>query len=260
MDRGSSLVQTACQGIFILVLTVFLLSWFLNKIKKYFTRSITDISGVGVADTEPGTPDSYKHKQDECRQRMQEEHESKVLHQKEKARKQEEAMRHKKKKDFYQFSDPVFLTDGATLGRSGSGSDNDDDDDAKDIPEARRAASKRKVLEHINQRFAAEVAAVAAAAKPRPKRIIKLPEEPGVNEDGALTVMLRTPIGTVCQRRFYASDTIQCLLDYITTQGFSQTRYAVSTSYPRKLLENPQACFSDYNFGMRVALNIEEKD
>ncbi|CAG5129766.1 unnamed protein product, partial [Candidula unifasciata] len=77
MERSSSLVQTACQGIFITVLTVLSVSWFLNKIKKYFTKSVTEISGVRVADTELDTPDSYRKKQDECRQRMQAEHESK---------------------------------------------------------------------------------------------------------------------------------------------------------------------------------------
>ncbi|CAG5129765.1 unnamed protein product, partial [Candidula unifasciata] len=140
--------------------------------------------------------------------------------------------------------------------RCGSGSD---DDESNDTPEGRRAARKRKVLEQINETFAAEVAA-ATTARQKPKRVIKLPDEPDVSEDGVITISLRTPIGTICQRRFYNCDTIQCLLDYITTQGFSQTRYTVSTSYPRTLLENPCNSFSDYNFGKRVTLNIEEKD
>lgn len=251
-------MQTACQGVFIIVLTVFSLSWFFSKIKKYFAGSVAEISAGRVADTEPDTLENYRNKQDECRQRMQEEHESKALHQKERIRKLEEERRHKKQKEFYKFSDGVFLTEGAVLGHSGSASD-DDSYENNDTPEGRQAASKRKVLEQINERYAAKLAATTAARQ-KPKRVITLPEEPDVSEDGVITVILRTPIGTVCQRRFYTCDSVQTLLDYITTQGFSQTRYTVSTSYPRQLLENPHHSLLDYNFGKRVTLNIEEKD
>uniref|UniRef100_A0A0B7B1K1 UBX domain-containing protein n=1 Tax=Arion vulgaris TaxID=1028688 RepID=A0A0B7B1K1_9EUPU len=250
-----SLVLTVFQGIFIITVTVLSLSWLLIKLKKYYADINTGSHEASEVEGPPALLEHYKFQQSECRQKMQEEHTSKALFYKENILKpQEEAKRLKKENEYIKIFGPMWQTEGSVLG-----GEEDKLSENGDVTAGRKAARNRKVLEKINRKVADE-AAIAAAAKQKQKRIITLPVEPDVDQEAVISVILRTPIGTICQRRFHDSDKIQCLLDFITTQGFSQRRYAISTSYPRMLLNNPDSLLSDYKFGKRVTLNIEEKE
>lgn len=92
----------------------------------------------------------------------------------------------------------------------------------------------------------------------RKKQTIALPEEPDKENPNSTTVCLRTPVG-LKQRRFYRENTIQNVLDYMTSLGFSQRHYTVSTSYPRQSLqEQGEATLAEMGFHRKVILNVEK--
>lgn len=63
----------------------------------------------------------------------------------------------------------------------------------------------------------------------------QLPDEPAANCSQPLaTIRFRAPEGKVLVRRFLASNSLQILLNYVTSQGYHTTEFKVLTTFPRK--------------------------
>lgn len=250
MDN-QTILKVAFQFFFLFAVFSLLLSWILPKLGKILASWKTS----GHA-TKKNVEEQFKAQEVVNRQKIQEQYDSRAAeYNKNILLPRDVEKRRKKEEEFLRFLGPAWKGNGFLLGGEDSGPNIEE----ISLPEGRRAAQRRIVREDINHEVVA-AAEAAANYKTKPKRVITLPEEPDPDEQGVITVLLRTTIGTTCTRRFYSTHKIQCLLDFITTQGFSQRKYTISTTYPRKLLDNPDSCLADFNFGRRVVLNIEEKE
>lgn len=161
----------------------------------------------------------------------------------------EERKRKQKEDEFQRFMGPAWKGEGQELG----GSKQEEDEE-----ESPTEAARHRVLpENINL-AAAERARVQAEKRKRRKKIIELPEEPDENSPDCVSVCLRTPLGAK-QRRFNKENTIQHVLDYMTSLGFSQKHYTISTSFPRECLHTQrEKTLADMKFIKKVLLNVEE--
>lgn len=93
------------------------------------------------------------------------------------------------------------------------------------------------------------------------QRVIQLPKEPPVDCADAVTVTLHTPLNQRKSRRFLNTSTLQVVLDYMTTLGFSQTYNTLSSSYPRQVLtQHAGKTLKELQFGKRTLLYIEDKE
>lgn len=62
-----------------------------------------------------------------------------------------------------------------------------------------------------------------------------LPEEPGLNDENAVTVLIRMPDGSRCGRRFLKSDKLQCLINYIDVGRMVKPgSYRLVRPFPRR--------------------------
>lgn len=62
-----------------------------------------------------------------------------------------------------------------------------------------------------------------------------VPPEPDTNSvEKVSTLKMRLPDGTVVQRRFLASVSLQVVISYLGSEGYFPDEYKIITSYPRK--------------------------
>ncbi|XP_061196205.1 UBX domain-containing protein 8-like [Saccostrea echinata] len=156
--------------------------------------------------------------------------------------------RKQKENEFQRFMGPAWKGEGHELGGLKQ-------EGEKESPN--EAARHRVLPENINS-AAAERARIQTEKQNRRKKIIELPEEPDENSPDCVSVCLRTPLGTK-QRRFNKGNTIQHVLDYMTSLGFSQKHYTISTSFPRECLHTQrEKTLEDMRFIKKVLLNVEE--
>ncbi|XP_059167506.1 UBX domain-containing protein 8-like [Physella acuta] len=247
-------IYIACQGFFLTAVVALFLNWLVTKFIKFHSARRTEGKQREITSS---YTEQCKTQESDWKQQLQRQYETQAESYKERVLlPREESKRKKKEEEFLKFSGPSWKGQGHALGGESVLSA------APEGPSAsagQTAAQHRRVLEDINQQVA-DAAAHAAAVARRPKKVITLPEEPDSNDADTITIIFRTPIGTICQRRFNASDQVQVLLDFITVEGFSQRTYTVATSYPRRVLQDPQACLRDFKFQKKVVLNIEERD
>ncbi|CAL1531654.1 unnamed protein product [Lymnaea stagnalis] len=254
---SETILKVAFQGFFLFAVFSLLLSWILPKLGELLTSWKISGHATNINLEDSHIKEQFKTQEVVNRQRIQQQYDSRAAEYNQNILlPRDEEKRRKKEEEFLRFLGPTWKGNGFSLGGGDSDRTNED---LMALPHSRRAAHRRIVQENINQEVAA-AAEAAAKYKRRPKRVITLPEEPDPEELGVITILLRTPIGTTCTRRFYSTHQVQCLLDFITTQGFSQRKYTISTSYPRRLLDDPESCLADFDFGRRVVLNIEEKE
>lgn len=93
------------------------------------------------------------------------------------------------------------------------------------------------------------------------KHVIQLLEEPAADCEDVVTVTLHTPLDQRKSRRFLNTCRLQVILDYMTTLGFSQTYYTLSSSYPRQpLAHHAERTLEELKFERRTLLYVEEKE
>ncbi|XP_005107440.1 UBX domain-containing protein 8 [Aplysia californica] len=250
-----AILKVSLQGLFVVVVTVLLLNWLASKLNKVFSKW----NNTGDQETIPdytNVVERYRQEKEDIVERLQKKQDEKAQDYMDRVLiPREEEKRKRKIEKCERFSGPAWKGEGYALG--GNESESSGDDNEHMMSPGQRAARKRIVQECINQRVA------AAASKPKEpvaRRVIKLPEEPEGTGCNVVTIILRTPVGTTCQRKFFLENQVQNVLDFITTQGFSQNVYTIAMSYPRVLLNDPSAQLSTLNLGQRVLLNIEERD
>ncbi|KAH7415318.1 hypothetical protein KP509_14G037500 [Ceratopteris richardii] len=100
--------------------------------------------------------------------------------------------------------------------------------------------------EEVQKRLAAEELERELAAKRA-----ALPEEPPVDDDSAVTLMVRMPDGSRQGRRFRKSEYLQCLFDFIDTSGMVQPgSYRLVRHYPRKALTDGEHSSTFQDLGL----------
>lgn len=62
----------------------------------------------------------------------------------------------------------------------------------------------------------------------------RLPEEPAEASDGITKIRVRVPKGEFLERRFWESDSLQTLLDWLHVQGYHSAEFKLLTSWPRR--------------------------
>ncbi|KAI5070016.1 hypothetical protein GOP47_0014359 [Adiantum capillus-veneris] len=78
-----------------------------------------------------------------------------------------------------------------------------------------------------------------------------LPEEPSIDDEAAVTLMVRMPDGSRQGRRFRKSDHLQCLFDFIDVSGaVQQGSYRLVRQYPRKALTDGEHDSSFQDLGL----------
>lgn len=160
----------------------------------------------------------------------------------------EEAKQAKKEEEFQRFLGPAWKGKGIPLGGEDARSHQCEESQGHEAAE----------LRHLP---VTEVKNIPKPKKPKKKKMIVLPDEPDENDQDSVLVMLRTPTHTVHRRRFLKSATVQNVLDYMTTVGFSQIGYTLSTTYPRQnLSDQSEQTLSELGFHRQVVLNVEEKE
>nr|XP_022317843.1 UBX domain-containing protein 8-like [Crassostrea virginica] len=161
----------------------------------------------------------------------------------------EEKRKIRVEEELLRFQGPAWKGRGQNLGGSRQEGEN--------TPE--EAARHRILPERINQE-AADRAKRQVDNQSKRKLTIKLPTEPDEVNPDCITVSLRTSLG-LKQRRFHKENTIQNVLDYMTTLGFSQRYYTVSLSFPRQCLQQQrEATLGEMGFSKKVILNVEETE
>ncbi|XP_063311898.1 UBX domain-containing protein 8 [Pelobates fuscus] len=147
------------------------------------------------------------------------------------------------------------LTEGQRLGA-------DEEDDAMNIDSDgdgsiaktpnKEALRKRKLPEHVKMH-------VPKPEKPKPKKVITLPEEPNELEEGVVTVALRCPSGRVFKRRFYKICSSHVLLDWMTKLGYHPVLYTLYSSSPRCHIElNTELSIESIGIVKDTLLNVEQ--
>ncbi|XP_048759667.2 UBX domain-containing protein 8-like [Ostrea edulis] len=193
-------------------------------------------------------PIQHQGEEENFKQKIQQEHLKKAENYKTRILiPREERKRRQKEEDLQQFLGPAWKGEGQQLGGSPQ--------EGESTPT--EAAKHRILPENINSE-ASERAKQQAEKQTRTKRIIELPQEPDENQSDCVSVCLRTPLG-IKQRRFNTENTIQNILDYMTSLGFNQKNYTVSTSFPRQCLQQQrERTLADMGFTKKVTLNVEE--
>ncbi|XP_067673443.1 UBX domain-containing protein 8-like [Haliotis asinina] len=252
MEQYAGLVcRWLVQGFLVLATLTFVIQWLLPRGRKYFRyQQSSEESAAGRGDN------SDEERKARMRQKLQEEHTQKANSYKERILiPREEAKRIQKEEEFEKFLGPAWKGEGHLL----VGSDNDEADSTDGGEESRssRTAARRRRLpeEHLSTH---------GDVKPKtvePKVVIKLPDEPEEGDEHCVNVILRTPVGKKCTRRFLHTHTVKILFDFMATLGFSQTFFTISMSYPRiNLSEHLNKTLWEMGFHRQVTLNIEEKD
>ncbi|XP_071105539.1 UBX domain-containing protein 8-like [Haliotis cracherodii] len=252
MEQYAGLVcRWLAQGFLALATLTFVIQWLLPRGRKYFRyQQSSEESTTGRGDN------SDEERKTRMRQKLQQEHTQKANSYKERIlAPREEAKRVQKEEEFEKFLGPAWKGQGHSLG----GADSKESDSAGvggESPPNRSAARRRKLLEEHTS-SPRDVKTKTVKAKP----VIKLPDEPEEGEKNCVNVILRTPIGKQCSRRFLHTHTVKVLLDFMATLGFSQTYYTISMSYPRlNLSEHLNKTMWEMGFQRQVTLNVEEKD
>ncbi|XP_046578790.1 UBX domain-containing protein 8-like [Haliotis rubra] len=252
MEQYAGLVcRWLVQGFLVLATLTFVIQWLLPRGRKYFRyQRSSEESATGRGDN------SDEERKARIRQKLQEEHTQKANSYKDRIlTPREEAKRIQKEEEFEKFLGPAWKGQGHSLG----GNDNEEPDSTEVGGESqpnRTAARRRKLPE--------EPTLTCGDVKPKtgkPIQVIKLPDEPEESEEHCVNVILRTPVGKRCSRRFLHTHTVKVLLDFMATLGFSQTFFTISMSYPRmNLSEHLNKTLWEMGFQRQVTLNIEEKD
>nr|KAG5709778.1 hypothetical protein BaRGS_032602 [Batillaria attramentaria] len=105
---------------------------------------------------------------------------------------------------------------------------------AREVEEQQRQERERQLaLELAEERKRREEEAVKEAIK---ESIAKsVPDEPAEDAEGAIAKLrFRIPGGQLIERRFWADNTLQDLLNFLTGKGFHTEDYKVLTTYPRR--------------------------
>ncbi|XP_076075007.1 UBX domain-containing protein 8-like [Mytilus galloprovincialis] len=192
----------------------------------------------------------HKKEQEVCREKIQKDYQIKTEAYKEKILiPREEAKKRQKEEEHYRFLGPAWKGKGEVLGG-----------DVQDSDEQTDEVRFRRLEENINEEYLEQVRQEQEReAKRKQRKKIILPKEPEENDPDSLQIVLRSPLGQNHTRRFLYSNTLQVILDYITTLGFNQRRYTLCTTYPRQALSDQrELTLSELKFTKRTTLNIEE--
>ncbi|XP_050391083.1 UBX domain-containing protein 8 [Patella vulgata] len=246
-----SLLRLVGQTFLLLGLLSFIIQWLKPRIEKLLCRNTKSSESQDIQELQA----SEKHKlnQDKIRSTQQEEHLEKAASYSERILIPREKEKLRRKEEEYQkFLSPSWKGEGTILGGV-KPSDNETDEDPSP---SLTAAQNRQAAQPIQQD-----AVKSPPTQTKQKRVIVLPPEPEDKGDNIVLVKLRTPIRSVCQRRFLTTNTVQDVLDYMTTVGYSQTFYTLAMTYPRAILtDQSNQTLGDMDFSPQITLNIEEKD
>lgn len=253
----SSVVRFLIKGFLGLALVTFVIQWILPRFSKWHRLPLPQTAVQRDANDEGGC-DQQHEKQTTVRHRLQLQHQNKAESYKERIlNPREEARRKQKEEEYYRFLGPAWKGKGQALGedetlRANGGEEGQVTQEEEDRTPCQEAAQRRWIQKPTPQ-------PLQPAAKP--KRVVKLPEEPPEDAADSVLVILRSPIQTCYRRRFCQSDSVQTLLDFMTMSGFSQTFNTLCTSFPRHDIGcNKDARLHELGFKGRVTLNIEEKE
>ncbi|KAI0223569.1 hypothetical protein LSAT2_025258 [Lamellibrachia satsuma] len=194
--------------------------------------------------------DRLKQQEQLERTRIQKEHEKKAEAYTERILKpRRDAKREEQEQKLTRFSGPAWKGAAQALGggtRTRDGSSHE-------------AALLRQLPEEIispPRPIAPQPRQKTAAPKP-----IVLPEEPEEGATDAVSIVLRTFQGRRHTRRFKTSDTVQTLLDYMTTVGYHQKVYTLMKSFPRRNLSDDLShTLDELGLTSSLVLNVEERD
>lgn len=118
------------------------------------------------------------------------------------------------------------------------------EEEARLLKEAEAAHAEETV--QLRKRLAEEEVQKQVAAKRS-----ALPEEPSIDDDGAVTLMVRMPDGTRQARRFRKSEPLQCLLDFIDVScGPLPGSYQLVRPFPRKAFTDAEHGNSFHELGL----------
>ncbi|ESO99605.1 hypothetical protein LOTGIDRAFT_238770 [Lottia gigantea] len=244
------------QSVLLLAFVSFLIQWFVPQFRKcwckYITSSQTTLENDNIESINQNKLESAN-----IRTKQQDVHREKAASYSERILKpREEEKIKQQEKQLNRFSGPAWKGEGQILGGNDEGLNVLERDDVSPSEQAarRRHLPEQKVKSNSNCQ-------PQKSAEPKQKKIIILPPEPDTDDKNTVLVKLRTPIRSICQRNFLISNNIQELLDYMTTVGYSQTFYTLSTTYPRTVLtDRVNTTLEDLQFIKQVTLNIEERD
>lgn len=126
--------------------------------------------------------------------------------------------------------------------------------------EAKRMEEEAKLLE-LERIAAEEKAAEERAAQEQENAKNMIPEEPAANADDIATLQIRAPTGTRMSRRFLRSHTVQNIVDFCCSEGFSPSSFDLVIPHPRKVLsDSSTSTLAEVGLGKRELLLLEAKD
>ncbi|KAK6187251.1 hypothetical protein SNE40_005318 [Patella caerulea] len=242
-----SLLRLIGQTFLLLGLLSFIIQWLKPRLEKLLSRNTKTSESQNIQEVQAS--ENHRLKQDKIRSTQQEEHLQKASSYSERILIPREKERLRRKEEEYQkFLSPSWKGAGTILG----GTSNKTDEGVSPSLTAAQNRQAAQPIQHVVE---------SPPAQPKQKRVIVLPPEPEEKGDNVVVVKLRTPIRSVCQRRFLTTNTIQDVLDYMTTVGYSQAFYTLAMTYPRAILTiQSDQSLGDMNFYPQITLNIEEKD
>lgn len=238
------LVQILVKALLLLACLTFVIQFVGKRLWSMFSNYRSQTTKHEQNDNE------HKKEQEVCREKIQRDYQIKTEAYKEKILvPREEAKKRQKEEEHYRFLGPAWKGKGEALGG-----------DVQDSDEHANEVRFRRLEENINEEYLEQVRQEQEReARRKQKKKICLPEEPVENDPESLQIILRSPLGQNHTRRFLFSNTLQVILDYITTLGFNQRRYTLCTTYPRQALSDQrELTLSELKFTKRTTLNIEE--
>ncbi|XP_053388819.1 UBX domain-containing protein 8-like [Mercenaria mercenaria] len=220
----------------------------LNKIYCAFAKQSTHLST-------PEVPEERKQRFEDQRKRnrqcIQNKTNEKVESYKERILiPREEARRQKQDEELNLIMGHTFRGSGQQLG---------EDDEIPD-----RNSRRENINEDARERRRLPPDVVLHRPKPesepeKKRRVIELPGEPDEEDGECITVTLHTPLDQRKSRRFLSSSPLQAIIDYMTTLGFNEAYYTLTSAYPRKpLTDCSQKTLKQLKFEKRTLLYVEE--
>lgn len=238
----STVVQFAVKSLFLLAAIVFLLH-VINRIRISFASSD---HVVNVSTNEEKVHNIRKQTQDSYNDKAVEFHEKTVLRKREKDRKRFESL----------MKGRPFAGSGQQLGsidqnaaRSQTSSLGLVASDSSSSQEVRELQSES------NANLETE-----AANKDKDESFL-LPDEPESNAENSVVIAIKTTHGKTYKRRFFKTDRVEILLNYMISIGYHPKHYGLYFSYPRKpISEVTTATLEEVEIIHDVLLNVEEKE
>ncbi|KAK6624778.1 hypothetical protein RUM44_011638 [Polyplax serrata] len=130
---------------------------------------------------------------------------------------------------------------------------------------AKEEARKQQEMMETQEKEKAEKQKKLEEAKKEAERLeveSRLPSEPSeVGGDNVTKIRFRLPKGEFIERRFYVSEALQVLLDYLVVQGYPQSEYKVISSWPRRDLTSvdPNQTFLELKLCPQETVILEER-